>query len=226
MDNIDRWAQNLTKSVYSEWKSKYSFWKPGFKVFYGPVRKNPKLMIVSYNPGGNGKNFESEDLKRFRRGDFSLPKANSYRIKQYTMSRKMQKFFSGHKNLLEKSVTFPIIFFRSPRAKVLKKRIRRQKRKTMEEFSYNKVKEIMFVIKPRVLLVLGFATYKRLKKYILDGNVKSEKSILNNESRRISIRAEWKGIPIFCMMHPTGARIKNTDRNRIRKLFFKIVSQI
>lgn len=31
--DLDEWAEELTKSVFEKWKSDYSFWKPGFKVF-------------------------------------------------------------------------------------------------------------------------------------------------------------------------------------------------
>ena len=43
MNKLEKWSEELTKEVYNEWKTKYSFWKSGFKIFYSPVRKNPKL---------------------------------------------------------------------------------------------------------------------------------------------------------------------------------------
>lgn len=76
--SLEKWSETITKDVYEEWKRKYNKWKPGFKVFYSPVRKNPKIMILSYNPGGNEESFQSEDNNRYQRGDFSIQNYHSY----------------------------------------------------------------------------------------------------------------------------------------------------
>ena len=57
MMDITKWAEDLTEEVYNEWKTKYSFWEDGFKVFYSPVRYRPELMIISLNPGGTKRKF-------------------------------------------------------------------------------------------------------------------------------------------------------------------------
>ena len=67
---IETWAKNINKEVYEKWKRDYPLWDSGFKVFYSPVRKNPKLMILSYNPGGNETSFQ-EDLNHFEKGSYS-----------------------------------------------------------------------------------------------------------------------------------------------------------
>jgi mRNA-degrading endonuclease RelE of RelBE toxin-antitoxin system len=82
------------------------------------------------------------------------------------MAKKMQKFFVGHDRLLEQSMAFTILFFRSRDIREWKK-LDKEKRKEMENFSYELVKEIIGRVKPKSLLV-GFATYRRLKKHILD----------------------------------------------------------
>lgn len=69
---MEKWAEGVTRDVFLKWKSDYSFWKPGFKVFYSPVRTNPDGLIISLNPGGNGENFRSADAVRFEKGDFSV----------------------------------------------------------------------------------------------------------------------------------------------------------
>jgi hypothetical protein len=42
------WAETLTNNVYEKWKSDYSFWEPGFKVFYSPIVKNIKKRRLDY----------------------------------------------------------------------------------------------------------------------------------------------------------------------------------
>ena len=78
MMDITKWAEDLTEEVYNEWKTKYSFWKDGFEVFYSPVRYRPELMIISLNPGGGEKDFQALDFPKFQGGNFSVPKQNRY----------------------------------------------------------------------------------------------------------------------------------------------------
>lgn len=219
--DLNDWAENLTKNVYNEWKSKYEFWKLGFKVFYGPVNLNPPLMIISYNPGGDETSFE-QDLARFSKGDFSIPAVNSYVERPYAMAKKMRDFFEGHLNLLGESVVFPILFFRSKNVKYWKRRLGKTTRNDMEAFCYGKVKEIIQTVNPKALLVLGFGTYRRLKRHVLI-ELDNEQWHLTKEDRHISCKAKWNGMPIFCIIHPTGARISNGNWGTNKKLFFSMI---
>jgi len=97
MTQLEAWIKDLNKTVFLEWKTKYPSWKTGFKLFYGPVRKNPKLMIISYNPGGSTHYFQKEDLSRFEKGDFSAPKTNSYLIRNNRMAKRMRDLFNKKK---------------------------------------------------------------------------------------------------------------------------------
>ena len=216
--DLNDWAKNLTKTVFNEWKSKYEFWKPGFKVFYSPVSLNPRLMIISYNPGGDETSF-AQELARFSKGDFSVPKVNSYVEKPYPMAKRMRDFFEGHSNLLRDSVVFPILFFRSESEKYWKRIVDKKTRNDMEVFCYAKVKEIVQTVKPKALLVLGFGTYRLLKKHVLS-ELDKEQWYVTKVGRRISCKAKWNGLPIFCILHPTGGRITRDDRDRNKKLFF------
>jgi hypothetical protein len=219
---LKKWAEGVTKDVFLKWKSYQPLWEPGFKVFFGPVRENPEVMIISLNPGGNGDNFRQEDYYRFESGDFSPPTTNVYVIRQNPMARKVRKFFDGHEKMLERSVAFTVLFFRSKNIKEWK-RLDKQKRKEMEEFSYKKVKEIIDKVKPKAVLVVGFATYRRLKKHVLDG-IKDENP-RKGKSGRLSLTADWNGVPLFCIPHLTGARVTNGNVDKNRKMFFKIIEK-
>lgn len=220
---LEKWVEDITENVFLRWESDYAFWKPGFKVFFGPVSENPNIMIISLNPGGNGENFREEDYHRFKCGDFSAPVKNVYVEKENPMARKMKNFFNGYTKLLEQSVAFTVLFFRSKDIREWEK-LDKQKRKEMENFSYETVREITSKVKPKIMLVIGFATYHRLKKHIFD-EVKNEES-KKGENGRIFLRAEWGKIPIFCIPHLTGSRITNRDFDEIRKTFFNIVDSL
>ena len=48
---------------------------------------------------------------------------NSYVVKPYPMAKRMRDFFEGHLNLLNESVVFPTLFFRSESTKYWKRRV-------------------------------------------------------------------------------------------------------
>ena len=220
--NVNSWAEGLTKDVYEKWKSDYPFWKRGFEVFYSPVHMNPKIMILSLNPGGDvDDQYWQKDLNRFKRGDFSLPPVHRFVSEDYTMARRMKKFFGKREDLLGESVTLPVLFFRSPDFEIWKKDSG-EKRQEMESFCFGKVREIVDTLKPMMFLILGFRTYRYLKK---DLSMKMNNETENNgdNGKPISYQSEWSGIPIFCIMHPSGAYISDKNLNRNRKEFFKLV---
>lgn len=223
--NIDSWAEGLTKDVFEKWKSDYPFWKRGFEVFYSPVRMNPKIMILSLNPGGDVDDpIWQKDLNRFKHGDFSLPPEHRFVSENYTMARRMKKFFMDCENLLGESVTLPVLFFRSPEFKVWKKE-NKKKRKEMESFCFGKVREIIDVLKPKMFLILGFRTYRYLKED-LSMEVNNETENEGENEKPISYQSEWSGIPIFCIMHPSGAHIRDEDLGKNRRLFFNMVDSL
>lgn len=217
MSKIKKWAKNLIKDVFYEWKLNYSSWKSGFKVFYGPVRKNPELLILSFNPGGTEKSF-MDDFNRFTKGDFSLPKINSYILRDYPMAKKMKNLFEENELYLKHSVAFPILFFRSKNVQLWKSSLSNKKRKRMEQFCYSLVKEIFREIQPKKILVIGFATYNRMKKHLF-GNLDDD-ILYGRNNRKLSYSSHLDGKPLLCILHPTGNRISNEDWEKI-KLYFQ-----
>jgi len=107
---LAKWSEGLTKKTYCEWNKKYNDWDAGFKLFFGPVKKNPKLAIITLNPG-KGKEYFQDDLKRFKSGDFSTPKIVSYTRKATTFSKQINKFFGTNSQIIGESLVFPILFF-------------------------------------------------------------------------------------------------------------------
>ncbi len=220
MDNekIEAWAENLTKEVYLEWKNKHSFWKQGFKVFYSPVRANPKIIILGYNPGGNELSFTS-DKNKFENGDFSMPNTHEYFDKNYLLAQKMRNFFEQDSNLLNNGVKINLIFFRSKNIKEWNLNPHRIK---MEKFCFNKLVEIINVLKPKIILVEGIKTYDILKTIL--GGFKNESNIQRKHSRLISI-SNWKNILMFGIVHPSGARISSADWQKIKSNFYEQIRE-
>lgn len=217
MNELDTWAEDLTKEVYNQWNSKYSFWKPGFKTFYSPIIKNPTLMILSLNPGGTELHFEQESKTKFGNNNFSLPKRNEYLTTDYAMARKMRLLFRDHLDLLEQSVALPILFFRSKNYQYWKKNIPKDIRIEMEQFSYLKIQTILKKLKPRFCLVIGFQTYDQIKNNIL--KIDNESNV-PDDSHRIYITAKSDDLSLFVVPHLTGYHLSTEKMDKIHDIFF------
>jgi len=226
---LEKWAEKLNKEVYNEWKENCSKWKPGFKIFYSPIHKNPSLMILTLNPGGNGKHFRNEDLPKFEKRNFSVQNFHSYvkpRDPNNKMARAVKAFFEND-DLLAKSIPIPILFFRSKDYKHWKKNFSRKysdnKRKQVENFCYDKVNEILKKLDPNSILIVGTKTYDILIKNsrIELKTIHVETGEYGNRKERIYIKAEWNGKPVFCIRHLTGARTKNDHLQKMKEIFFR-----
>ena len=165
--DITKWAENLTEKVYNEWKTKYSFWKPGFAVFSAPVRYRPELMIISLNPGGGGKDFQRKDYSKFQNGNFSIPKQNHYVTYNNKFAKETRNLFEGNDDVLKTSMVTRVLFFRSENMSYWKDHNPQKTRSAMEKFSYDKLQQILDKVKPKKLLVIGMDTYRRLGKHVI-----------------------------------------------------------
>jgi len=222
--SLDSWTNDIIKNVYKKWKTNYSFWESGFKIFYGPVKPNPPLLIISYNPGGDKQYFEMEDLHRYQKGDFSPPTTNSYLIRDNFMAKRMKDFFAQDMTLLKNSVIIPILFFRSKNKSHWIKSFPKDDRKKIEKFCFGIVNEIIEKIQPKKILVIGFDTFEILQKEIFGSNIKSEIKFINYGTRkeRLYLTSNWNGIQIFAIRHPTGARIRTKDWESIKEKFMTL----
>jgi len=216
------WAEDITKQVYEKWKVDYSTWKQGFKLFYGPVKKNPKLMILTFNPGGDENSFQ-KDFNKFEKGDFSLFTRNEYLTRNYKLAEKMQSFFEENEELLASSVTFPIIFWRSKSVKFWKKNFPKELQKDAEKFCLEKTHKIIQFLDPAYILILGFKTYSILNKNY--GPFSNEHEIRGIKNRKIGLKAKWENRPLFCILHPSGARISTADWAKNKRMFFKLCTK-
>lgn len=225
--DLNTWAKNLTREVYQEWQIKYPTWKPGIKVFYSPVHKDPELMIISYQPGGDESHYKKEDRVNYEKGDFSI-KQNEFVATDYPMAKRVRDFFnySESQELLNKSVILPLIFFRAPDVKNWKNKIINPSRKKMEAYCYNKVTEIIKRIKPNKILVIGINTYFELKQKVLD-DITNEMILHTrpNTNERMVISSECEEIKLFAIAHLTGVRISKNDWNIMKAEFHKWVNK-
>jgi hypothetical protein len=219
--NLTRWAEDLTEEVFLEWKTKYSFWEQGFKVFYSPLLPAPELMIISLNPGRSHdieKNFMNENYPVYKKGNFSIPLENQYVKSNGKIANKIKDLFQGYENILEKSVVITVLLFRSKNIREWKKENSKHTRLSMEDYAYDKVKTIITKIKPKKILVIGMSTFKRLKDKEIIPITNEE--ILDSFGTVGKIKiAKMNQTSIIVIPHLSGARIGKENKNKIKKSF-------
>lgn len=160
---VCEWAESLEEEVFNYWKQNHNDWEGGFRVFYGPVFPEPELLILGYQPGGDPEDFERHHLDRLSNGDFSPPENHEYLENDYTIARRMrEKVLKGENDLLVESVKSNAIFFRA-RDIDRWKGVPKEKRQDMENFSLQKVEEMVEALNPNSVLVEGMATWDLLK---------------------------------------------------------------
>ena len=214
--DITKWAEDLTEEVYNEWKTKYSFWKDGFEVFYSPVRYRPELMIISLNPGGGEKDFQALDFPKFQDENFSLPPKNRYLITKYRFAKKVRTLFEGNEDVLKTSVVTTALLFRSQKIDYWKKHNPEKTRLPMERFAYAKVQEIVKKVEPKKILVIGIDAYNRLRKNII--KIENENIVEKTTIGRI-ITANAGCIDILIIPHLTGPHVSHKNMDKMKKAF-------
>ena len=219
--NLTQWAEDLTEEVFLEWKTKYSFWEQGFKVFYSPLLPAPELMIISLNPGRSHdieKNFMNEIYPAYKKGNFSIPLENQYVKSNGKIANRIKELFQGYENILEKSVVITVLLFRSIGMKEWKKENPKNTRLSMEDYAYDKVKTIITKIKPKKILVIGMSTFKRLKNNEIIPITNEE--ILDSFGTVGKIKmAKMNQTSIIAIPHLSGAFISTKNKNKIKKSF-------
>lgn len=217
---ITAWAESLTKEIYDAWKTRYVFWKPGIKVWYAPVVQDPKLLIITLQPGGGQADFEAENLGAFEAGDFSTT-SNDYVEATYVSAKKIRSFFDFDPTheILKHSVVVPLVFFRSPSISVWNNDLSPNKRAEMEGLCFAKTKEIVDTVNPEKILVIGMKAYKKLKELL--GTIQDEKVAYARRggAEELVITASSNGTPICAVMHFSGSHINKTDWQKMKEMF-------
>jgi hypothetical protein len=207
--------EQINKGIYNKIQNDWPEWKTGFKLYYSPVKENPDLMILSFQPGGGEESYKAEDKKNFDSGDFSLLKENIYTQNNFRFSKKIRELFSRyHENLN----TVPALTLIPFRAKSIDEWNKNKYKQEMEEYTMREIfPKLIRIIKPKNILIVGFATLDKIKR---NYNIENEEVMLKREKGSAKLVAnsvlkfEGADIRLITTIHLTGARpTKNEMEN-------------
>lgn len=215
---MESWAENLTYEVYDHWRTEHTDWEYGVKVFYGPITNPSDVLILGFQPGGKKSSFPP-DQEKFEAGDFSLPEEHEYIATDWPIAIEMRNLFEDNQSLLERCVKTNIIFFRAPDIDRWE-RLSKQRRESMKGFSFAKIEEIVEKINPSVIVAEGIRTWDELTG-VLDFN---SKDCLHRGRERLVCTSDGDEPKVVGIMHPSGARISNEDKNRIRSQLLDVLA--
>lgn len=198
--DVETWAEQLMAEVHQLWESLKDQLPKGYAVFYSPVRKNPGLMIIGFNPGG-----AKHDFCPVR--DSKIPLEHEYVTEKYPMADRMWRLFDRIRSsqILENSVKLNLVFFRS-RNTTEWNNIDKTLRKQLEDFSFNKVRDIINTLQPKLILAEGLVTYRYLKDLMFIGRNDEEENIVHNGPKTLMLSIGSGPIRLVGIRHPTGSR--------------------
>lgn len=215
--NLEEWAEELRKKVCLKWREYENKLPKGFELFYSPVRLNPDVMIIGFNPGGDLK-----DARECSDKPEPLPEQHGYITygrqepgkDSYRIAIRMYELFSkiGHEKTLQNSVKFNLIFFRSHNITEWNS-IDDTIRKDLEGFCHQKVRHIIDTLQPKLILAEGLLTYRRLKDLMpIRKNGEKEDTFPTDGSRTLVRTIDLERIKLVGIRHPTGGRPPVNDK--------------
>jgi hypothetical protein len=212
------WGAALLQEVELKWQGLRKIeaaFEAGYVVFYSPVKLDPELMIIGFNPGGDASDFDPISAAR-------IPIEHEYIVKEYRIAKRMRSLFEeiGKRDVLERSSKLNLLFFRSSNAKAWK-RIDLKVRRDAEQFCSDKIKKIVDTLRPRRVLAEGIETYSCLRRTL---GFDSDETKVTSQGRAIVISSRQGDLQLMGMIHPTGARINRSEWATIRESLQKFVA--
>jgi hypothetical protein len=209
-------ADEACKAIYGKVQRRYldlipDHAKLGFQILYGPPHQKPPVLFIGYQPGGGSTDYE---IERAKGSQENWPDVCEYATATWRLAKWLQSMFGV--DLLNQCVGLNAIFYRAPNLETYRNTIRRDQRKTIQEFCMPLANEIISMCQPKCIVAIGFETLSLFGESVPD---------LQNEKGRVLTRAgNIIGQEAIGTLHLSGAHISTADRARIRDRILRSVS--
>ncbi|MGI8926055.1 MAG: hypothetical protein ACR2HN_05330 [Tepidiformaceae bacterium] len=190
-----------TRNFWESLRGSYQYHDCGFSVFYSPVRRNPDLMLVGFNPGGAASDFH---LPRA----MSVPKVHDYFSPEwdYSLASEMRQLFrqAGKIRELRDSVKTNTRFFRCPSRAW--DAIPSQVRQEMGQFCDPRLVGMRAELEPRIVVTEGLEAFEIVRRLMWPAS--EPHALLRQGPARACVRAvDERGRKLLGLIHLTGARV-------------------
>ncbi|MBA2935648.1 hypothetical protein HZF05_16310 [Sphingomonas sp. CGMCC 1.13654] len=182
----------------------------GFDVLSGPPAYRPAVMIIGANPG-----FGAHDHRPSE--DTTWPVTSYISEAQWPLAIKIRSIFAeaGRSDALDTAIQTNFLFFKSssinagPGSRYPWSDVAPMVRMKLERWSAEEIKDLIRVLEPALIIVLGTATF--------NAHAHHRRTVLRDRTGKRDLLLE--GIiaerPAIGILHPTGARVANADWSRV-----------
>jgi hypothetical protein len=206
-------AQNSSEKICRQiYEKTGSFYKeisndlkddPGFQILYGPPFFETPVLFLGYQPGKGCKTALEE---RKYGSERRWPKRTEFATECWPLAVNLRRMFGGE--FLERCVGTNAIYIRANSLDDYNKYVDDKLRAKIGEFCFPLVEQMLSAIQPRLVVAIGFATLN-----LFGGGDADEKSA--KSGRVLTRTGQIFGRDALGVLHLTGARISNQDRETI-----------
>ena len=175
----------------------------GFEILMGPPFIEAPVLFLGYQPGNWGLSIEKARSAGYEKS-WVVKGKSQYATASWLLAKKLRKIFEkGNKLLLEQSVGLNAIYVRAKNVQEYTKLVSLEDRKLIQEYCFKCNQEIIQLIKPKKIIVIGFGT--------MDVFGPSTPDLLGHDNRCLTKLGSICDQEALAIRHLTGARFKTAD---------------
>jgi|GEM_PF-5845537 len=181
--------------IYADAKAKYEAENltRGMSIFYSPVVKNPKFLVIGDNPGGS----EGPVVTSPPTSHAYFPRSGK---DDFPLAEKMRLIFEEADQLdeLRSSVKLNRVFFRSPNKEELRKDGLWDE---LKQWCEPHVRDIIQYVEPNYIIAESIDTYDTIRNLL---SIKHKRDLLQVDNKSILRFGYSEDYKIFGMYHPSA----------------------
>lgn len=222
---ITQWAKDLQQDVFKKWENELPNAQEGFKIFGGPVQKNPKILFAGTNPGSSSDvELPREHMERFQKGNFDLPNHHDFLDAEWDLATEFREnLFLGNENHIKQTVATNRFFLHTSEEGDLNE----SNLDTFNEFCQKKFLEIVERLSPELVLCFSQKAY-----YHLENEYKFEK--VKSESREDPVPwskdllwvSDSNSPRVIWIVHPSGKRLPDIEESEWKTIRDEVYSRV
>jgi hypothetical protein len=180
----------------------------GFQILMGPPHSDAPILFLGYQPG---KGCKTAIAERKYGSEDRYPEICEYATEGWALAKRLRAIFDDFdENLLRRSVGLNAIFVRADTMAAYHANFMAPTRKKIQSFCIGCVLEIIEVVRPKKIVVVGFSTLGLFR----EGATWNE-DLRGSKDQALTKTGQLAGRDAIAVMHLTGARISKDDRKKI-----------